>query len=128
MDGNWFLTISQYSATVSMPMECRRMRFATINVVPEPIKGSRTVSYSFVNKRINHSGNSSGKAALWFLLLHSVARCRTFVGYAMSLESQLEMFFPKPLPTFELSRILSVSERFLSLELAQSPIGTMTSS
>ena len=63
-----------------MPIEFRFIRFATIKVVPEPINGSSTVSYSFVKSLMNHSGNSSGKAALWFLLLHSVAKCKTFVG------------------------------------------------
>jgi len=100
---------------MSIPIELRRIRFATTKVVPEPINGSNTVSFCLVKSFINHSGSSSGNAALWFLLLHSVARCKTLVGYALSLFNQFEIFFPNPLPTFELSLILSVSERFLSL-------------
>lgn len=42
-----------------MPIACRLMRFATIDVVPDPMKGSRTVSPLFVNSLINHSGNAS---------------------------------------------------------------------
>ncbi len=61
---NRFFTISQYSEMMSIPIEFRLVWFATINVVPEPINGSRTVSFSFVKSLMNHSGNSSGKAAL----------------------------------------------------------------
>ena len=63
-----------------MPIEFLRILAATILVAPEPIKGSKTVSSAWVNSFINHSGKASGKAALWFLLLHSVARFKTFVG------------------------------------------------
>ena len=45
-------------------MELRLILFATNNVVPEPIKGSKTVSFSFVKSFINHSGSSSGNAAI----------------------------------------------------------------
>ena len=73
-------TIWWYSGTISMPMECRPVRLATMLVVPEPVKGSSTVSPSLVKSLMNHSGRASGKAALWFLLLHSVARWSTLDG------------------------------------------------
>ena len=63
-----------------MPIEFLCILAATILVVPEPIKGSITVSPGRVNSFINHSGRASGKAALWFLLLHSVARFKTLAG------------------------------------------------
>ena len=53
-----------YSGIISIPMEFRYKFLATLNVVPEPAKGSKTVSYSFVNNFINHSGKASGNAAL----------------------------------------------------------------
>ena len=42
----------------SIPIACRLMRFATIDVVPDPMKGSSTVSPSFVHNLINHSDNA----------------------------------------------------------------------
>ena len=101
---------------------------AAMFVVPLPMNGSSTQSPSSVNSLINHVGSPSGNAALWFLLLHSVARFRTFVGYDMSLPTQFDMFFPNPLSTFELSRRRSVSLRFLRRVFAQSPVGTITAS
>src|SRR5215216_5562200 len=38
------------------------------------------------------------------------------------------MFLPNPLPTCELNLLLSLSLNFLSLVLAQSPVGTITAS
>ena len=101
---------------------------ATIFVVPLPIKGSRTQSPTWVKRWINHAGNASGNVALCFLLLHSVAKCNTLVGYAISRPIQWEMFLPKPLSTFELSLRRSVSLKFFKRLFAQSPTGTMTAS
>lgn len=95
-----------------MPTEFLFILCATLSVVPDPMNGSSTVFPSLVKSLMNHSGKDSGNAALWFLFEHSVANCKTLVGYAFSFPIQFEMFFPNPLPTFELSRILSVSLRF----------------
>src|SRR4030067_3710896 len=111
-----------------MPMEFLIILWATLMLVPDPINGSKIQSPSFVNSFINHSGRASGNTALWFLFAHSVAKRRTLVGYALSLPTQFAIFFPTPLPTLELSRLKSVSLRFFSLVLAQSPTGTITSS
>src|SRR3989338_5305383 len=99
-----------------------------MEVVPEPKNGSKTTSPGLVKSFINQLGNSLGNTALCFLFELSVAIISTFVGYANSRPTQLETFFPKPLPTFELSLRLSVSLRFLRRVFAQSPIGILTSS
>lgn len=101
---------------------------AAILVVPLPMKGSSTQSPSWVNKLINQVGSASGNAALCFLLLHSVARCNTFVGYAMSRPTQLDIFLPNPLSTLELSLCRSVSLKFFKRLFAQFPTGTITDS
>src|SRR5829696_4142444 len=111
-----------------MPTEFLPNSIAATQVVPEPTNGSSTQSPSLVKSLMNHAGSSFGYAALCPLLLHSEARCSTFVGYTNSLPTQLETFLPNPLPTLELSRALSVSLRFLRRVLAQSPIGTITAS
>ncbi len=46
----------------------------------------------------------------------------------MSRSIQLDTFFPKPLLTFDSSRVLSVSLNFFNRVFAQSPMGTITSS
>src|SRR2546421_7313590 len=111
-----------------MPIDCRPSSAAETQVVPLPRNGSSTTSPGCVNNLINHAGSSLGKTALCCLLLDSVAKCKTLLGYASVLPSQLEIFLPKPLPTRELSRCLSVSLSFLSRVFAQSPIGTLTAS
>src|SRR3989338_7118954 len=111
-----------------MPIEFLLSSLAATEVVPDPKNGSNTVSPGLVKSLINHSGSGFGKTALWFLFAVSVARLSTFVGYARSRPTHIETFLPKPLPTFELSRLLSVSLRFFSRVFAQSPIGIRTSS
>ena len=61
---NRSLTISQYSGIISIPIAFRFILLATRSVVPEPMNGSSTQSPSRVNSLMNHSGSSSGKAAL----------------------------------------------------------------
>ncbi len=80
----WFFTncnfaASQYGANSSIPIELRFKFWATRNVVPDPIKGSSTVSPALVNSLMNHSGRLAGNAALWPLLPHSVATFRCHV-------------------------------------------------
>src|SRR6266496_5133051 len=111
-----------------MPIDLRPNAAAAIHVVPLPRNGSNTTLLGSVNNLINQVGSSSGNTALCCLLLDSVARCKTLEGYAIVRPNQLEIFFPKPLPTLELSRLLSVSLNFLSRVFAQSPIGTITAS
>lgn len=118
--------MSQYSSSASMPTALLPNFCAAISVVPEPTKGSSTVSPGSVKSLMNHSGKLCGKAALWFLLPHSVARCRTLVGYAKGRSSQLAMFLPKPLPTCESKRTTSFLPSDFRRASAQSPIGTMT--
>lgn len=62
------------------------------------------------------------------LFAHSVAMCKTFVGYAISLPTQFSIFLPKPLSTLEASLTLSVSLKVLSRPFARSPVGTITAS
>src|SRR5579875_2840333 len=92
------------------------------------MNGSMTISPSTVKSLINHSGREIGKVALWLRLAHSVAMCRTLLGYTQSFPSQLDPFLPKPLITFDSSRLRSVALRFPSLFFAQEPIGTRTAS
>ena len=96
--------------------------------VPEPRKGSNTTSSGCVNRLMNHEGKETGKAALCSVLPHSVARCRTLVGYTLSLPTQFETFLPKPLFTLDSSRRRSVSLSDLSRVLDHSPTGTITAS
>ena len=56
------------------------MRSATRTVVPDPMKGSNTISPAAVKSLMNHSGSDSGKTALCPRLEHSAARCSTLVG------------------------------------------------
>ena len=82
--------IRQYSFSVSMPTYDLPRRLATIAVVPDPTNGSSTTSPGWVNSLINHSGSASGNVAGCCLLPHSVARCSTLVGYALSRPNQGE--------------------------------------
>src|SRR4030042_6926956 len=97
-------------------------------VVPTPMKGSKTTSPSLVKSLMNQVGKAMGNAALWLRFEHSVAKCRTFVGYARLLPSQFETFFPKPLPTLDTSRSQSVWLNRDNLLFFHLPIGTITSS
>ena len=64
-DDNRSLIKSQYSLFNSMPSAFLPSFDAATSVVPDPANGSKTVSPGSVNKRINQSGNASGKAAGW---------------------------------------------------------------
>ena len=62
------------SFCISIPTPVRFILSATLQVVPEPEKGSSTTSPSLVKSRMNHSGKVSGKAAECPLFRVSVAR------------------------------------------------------
>jgi len=53
---------------------------------------------------------------------------KTFVGYAISLFNQFEIFLPKPLFTFEFSLWRSLALKDFKRVFAQSPVGTITAS
>ena len=61
---------------------------AATAVVPEPIKGSRIISFSFENNLINHDGSSIGNIALWFLLETPTAVSITFPKYNLCSSSK----------------------------------------
>ncbi len=54
--------------------------------------------------------------------------CMTLLGYTVDFPTQFDIFFQKPLHTWESSRILSFSLKFLRRDSDQFHIGTFTSS
>src|SRR5438309_6225021 len=112
----------------SMPTEFRFSSRAALHVVPEPTNGSSTQSPSSVKSLMNHSGSALGKAAECPLFPHSVAKCSTLLGYALSRFNQFAMFFPNPLPTLESNRTTSFLPKDFNRVSAHFPIGTITAS
>ncbi len=66
--------IRQYSRSISTPMLFRPFFRAATIVVPEPQKGSRTVSPEKENMRTNRVASSSGNGAGW--LRRETRRCQ----------------------------------------------------